>query len=169
MRGNKSQNARERALDAFRDGKAHVLVATDIAARGIDVPDITHVVNYDLPNIPESYVHRIGRTARTDPRPIAISFCDEEEREYLRDIEKLIRKRVPVAGNQLKASAQAAAAQRQQERQASQPQHKAPAAPRGPSPWPGACGVSAILVCLASRSLPPTRARTKRSRSAAVA
>ncbi|MFN7587049.1 MAG: DEAD/DEAH box helicase [Planctomycetota bacterium] len=137
IHGNKSQNARERALDAFRDGKAHVLVATDIAARGIDVPDITHVVNYDLPNIPESYVHRIGRTARAGRDGIAISFCDEEEREYLRDIEKLIRKRVPVAGNQLKASAQAAAAQRQEQRQTSQSQPKAPAPARGPShnPW----------------------------------
>ncbi len=98
IHGNKSQNARERALDAFRDGKAHVLVATDIAARGIDVPDITHVVNFDLPNVPESYVHRIGRTARAGRDGIAISFCDETEREYLRDIEKLIRKKVPVAG-----------------------------------------------------------------------
>ncbi|MFY9344502.1 MAG: M1 family aminopeptidase, partial [Planctomycetota bacterium] len=98
IHGNKSQNARERALDAFRDGKAHVLVATDIAARGIDVPDITHVINFDLPNIPESYVHRIGRTARAGRAGIAISFCDEGEREYLRDIEKLIKKRIPVAG-----------------------------------------------------------------------
>ena len=137
IHGNKSQNARERALDAFRDGKAHVLVATDIAARGIDVPDITHVVNYDLPNIPESYVHRIGRTARAGRDGIAISFCDEEEREYLRDIEKLIRKRVPVAGNQLKASAQAAAAQRQEQRQATSPRQAAPARPQGQSqnPW----------------------------------
>jgi ATP-dependent RNA helicase RhlE len=99
IHGNKSQNARERALDSFRDGKSHVLVATDIAARGIDVPDITHVINFDLPNIPESYVHRIGRTARAGRCGIAISFCDAEEREYLRDIEKLIKKRIPVAGN----------------------------------------------------------------------
>jgi ATP-dependent RNA helicase RhlE len=137
IHGNKSQNARERALDAFRDGKAHVLVATDIAARGIDVPDITHVVNYDLPNIPESYVHRIGRTARAGRDGIAISFCDEEEREYLRDIEKLIRKRVPVAGNQLKASAQAAAAQRQEQRQATSPRPAAAGRSQAPSnnPW----------------------------------
>jgi len=98
IHGNKSQGARERALDAFRDGKAHVLVATDIAARGIDVPDITHVINFDLPNIPESYVHRIGRTARAGRDGIAIAFCDEEERDYLRDIEKLIKKKIPVAG-----------------------------------------------------------------------
>jgi ATP-dependent RNA helicase RhlE len=96
IHGNKSQGARERALDAFRDGKAHVLVATDIAARGIDVPDITHVINFDLPNIPESYVHRIGRTARAGRDGVAISFCDETEREYLRDIEKLIKKRITV-------------------------------------------------------------------------
>jgi ATP-dependent RNA helicase RhlE len=98
IHGNKSQGARERALDAFRDGQAHVLVATDIAARGIDVPDITHVVNFDLPNVAESYVHRIGRTARAGRDGIAIAFCDETERDYLRDIEKLIQKRIPVAG-----------------------------------------------------------------------
>jgi ATP-dependent RNA helicase RhlE len=98
IHGNKSQNARERALDSFRDGKSHVLVATDIAARGIDVPDITHVINFDLPNVPESYVHRIGRTARAGRDGIAISFCDEGEHEYLRDIEKLIRKRIPIVG-----------------------------------------------------------------------
>jgi len=99
IHGNKSQNARERALDDFRSGKAPVLVATDIAARGIDVPEISHVINFDLPNIPESYVHRIGRTARAGREGIAISFCDDEEREYLRDIEKLIKQRIPVAGN----------------------------------------------------------------------
>jgi ATP-dependent RNA helicase RhlE len=98
IHGNKSQSARERALDDFRSGRAHVLVATDIAARGIDVPDISHVINFDLPNIPESYVHRIGRTARAGRTGIAISFCDHEEREYLRDIEKLIRQRIAVAG-----------------------------------------------------------------------
>jgi ATP-dependent RNA helicase RhlE len=98
IHGNKSQSARERALDDFRSGRAHVLVATDIAARGIDVPDISHVINFDLPNIPESYVHRIGRTARAGRTGIAISFCDHEEREYLRDIEKLIKQRIAVAG-----------------------------------------------------------------------
>ena len=103
IHGNKSQGARERALDDFRSGKAPVLVATDIAARGIDVPEITHVVNFDLPNIPESYVHRIGRTARAGREGIAISFCDEEEREYLRDIEKLIRQRIRVEGDRLRA------------------------------------------------------------------
>ena len=95
IHGNKSQGARERALGEFRDGKAIVLVATDIAARGIDVPEISHVVNFDLPNVPESYVHRIGRTARAGRAGIAISFCDEGEHDYLRDIQKLIKQRIP--------------------------------------------------------------------------
>ena len=95
IHGNKSQNQRERVLAAFRSGKVRILVATDIAARGIDVEGISHVVNFDLPNIPESYVHRIGRTARAGAAGIAISFCDGEERAYLRDIEKLIRISIP--------------------------------------------------------------------------
>jgi ATP-dependent RNA helicase RhlE len=95
IHGNKSQNQRERVLGAFRAGKLGTLVATDIAARGIDVDGISHVINYDLPNIPESYVHRIGRTARAGAEGIAISFCDHEERAYLRDIEKLIRITIP--------------------------------------------------------------------------
>jgi ATP-dependent RNA helicase RhlE len=99
IHGNKSQSARERALANFKSGKTRVLVATDIAARGIDVEDVTHVINYDLPNEPESYVHRIGRTARAGASGIAYSFCDVEEREYLRDIEKLIRLRVPVVSD----------------------------------------------------------------------
>jgi ATP-dependent RNA helicase RhlE len=89
IHGNKSQGQRERALARFRAGNARVLVATDIAARGIDVTDITHVVNYEIPNIPESYVHRIGRTARAGAAGIAISLCDPSERAFLRDIEKL--------------------------------------------------------------------------------
>lgn len=96
IHGNKSQGARERALANFKSGKTRVLVATDIAARGIDVDDVTHVINYDLPNEPESYVHRIGRTARAGASGVAYSFCDADERAYLRDIEKLIRLRVPV-------------------------------------------------------------------------
>jgi ATP-dependent RNA helicase RhlE len=91
IHGNKSQSAREKALAAFKSGKIRVLVATDIAARGLDVDDVTHVINYDLPNEPESYVHRIGRTARAGASGVAYSFCDIEERKYLRDIEKLIR------------------------------------------------------------------------------
>jgi ATP-dependent RNA helicase RhlE len=95
IHGNKSQNQRERVLAAFRDGKLRTLIATDIAARGIDVDGISHVFNYDLPNIPESYVHRIGRTARAGADGVAISFCDHEERAYLRDIERLIRMTIP--------------------------------------------------------------------------
>jgi len=90
IHGNKSQNQRMRVLAAFRNGSVRTLVATDIAARGIDVDGVTHVINFELPNIPDSYVHRIGRTARAGAAGIAISFCDAEERTYLRDIEKLI-------------------------------------------------------------------------------
>src|SRR5271168_533782 len=96
IHGNKSQPQRERALAAFRAGGTRVLVATDIAARGIDVVGITHVINFELPNVPESYVHRIGRTARAGAAGVAISLCDGSERPFLRDIEKLIRGRVPV-------------------------------------------------------------------------
>jgi ATP-dependent RNA helicase RhlE len=96
IHGNKSQSARERALDDFRRGRIPVLVATDIAARGIDIDGISHVVNFDLPNIPESYVHRIGRTGRAGATGTAVSFCDGEERAFLRDIERLIRQKVPV-------------------------------------------------------------------------
>ncbi len=96
IHGNKAQNARERALNAFRAGNIRALVATDIAARGIDVDGVSHVINFDLPNDPESYVHRIGRTARAGAAGVAISFCDEGERSYLRDIEKTIRQIVPV-------------------------------------------------------------------------
>ena len=96
IHGNKSQPQRERALAGFRDGSCRVLVATDIAARGIDVEGVTHVINYDLPNVPESYVHRIGRTARAGATGFAISFCNDEEKAYLKDIEKLTRLKVPV-------------------------------------------------------------------------
>ena len=95
IHGNKSQAQRERALGAFRAGSLRVLVATDIAARGIDVDGVTHVINFDLPNVPESYVHRIGRTARAGAAGAAISFCSREEMPYLRDIEKLTRQPVP--------------------------------------------------------------------------
>jgi len=95
IHGNKSQNARQRALGDFKDGKLKVLVATDIAARGIDVEELSLVINYDLPNVSETYVHRIGRTGRASASGIALSFCDLEERPYLRDIEKLIKQEVP--------------------------------------------------------------------------
>ena len=96
IHGNKSQGQRERALQDFRSGRCRVLIATDIAARGIDVDGVTHVINYDLPNVAESYVHRIGRTARAGATGVAISLCDGEERAFLRGIEKLIRAKVPV-------------------------------------------------------------------------
>ncbi len=96
IHGNKAQNARLRALRAFGSGSIRALVATDIAARGIDVDGVTHVINFELPNDPESYVHRIGRTARAGASGMAISFCDHDERGQLRDIEKTIRQSVPV-------------------------------------------------------------------------
>jgi ATP-dependent RNA helicase RhlE len=99
IHSNKSQNARTRALERFRSGAGRVLVATDIAARGIDVEGITHVINYDLPNVPESYVHRIGRTARAGRSGVAISFCDTEERAYLKGIEALIKTRIQVVAD----------------------------------------------------------------------
>jgi ATP-dependent RNA helicase RhlE len=83
-------------LTNFKSGATRVLIATDIAARGIDVEDLTHVINYELPNIPETYVHRIGRTGRAGASGIALSFCDSEEKEYLRDIHKLIVKNIPM-------------------------------------------------------------------------
>ena len=96
IHGNKSQTARQRALSNFKNGDTKVLVATDIAARGIDVDELSHVVNYDLPNVPETYVHRIGRTGRAGASGIALSFCDAEERSFLRAIQKLISQKVPV-------------------------------------------------------------------------
>ena len=94
IHGNKSQNARERALAGFKRGDVRVLVATDIAARGIDIKELSHVINYDLPNEPESYVHRVGRTGRAGLTGAAISFCATEERPYLRDIERLTKRRI---------------------------------------------------------------------------
>ena len=120
IHGNKSQNQRERALQGFRAGTSPILVATDIAARGIDVDDVTHVINFDLPNVPETYVHRIGRTARAGAGGFAISFCDSEERAYLRAIEALIRQPISVAGTRhmpADASSEAPRAPRPQRQQ----------------------------------------------------
>ena len=99
IHGNKSQTARQRALYGFRDGRTRVLVATDIAARGIDIDNITHVINFDLPMEPENYVHRIGRTARAGAEGFALTFCDGEERGLLRGIERIINQRIPVVEN----------------------------------------------------------------------
>jgi ATP-dependent RNA helicase RhlE len=96
IHGNKSQNARQRALENFKTRHTRILVATDIAARGIDIDDLTHVINYELSNVPETYVHRIGRTGRAGASGTALSFCDQEEGEYLRDIQKLISRSIPV-------------------------------------------------------------------------
>ena len=111
LHGNKAQNARVRALDAFRNGNVCILVATDIAARGIDVPNISHVVNYELPNEPESYVHRIGRTARAGAGGAALAFCDHDERPYLQAIERLMRTPIAVAEHHLARNAPAATRQ----------------------------------------------------------
>ncbi len=96
IHGNKSQNQRDRALAAFREGSTPILIATDIAARGIDIPDVGVVVNYELPNVPEVYVHRIGRTARAGASGMAISLCDDDEKPYLKDIQRLIKQEIPV-------------------------------------------------------------------------
>jgi ATP-dependent RNA helicase RhlE len=99
IHGNKSQNARQKALARFRAGEVRVLVATDVAARGIDIDDISHVINFEIPNVAESYVHRIGRTARAGADGIAFSFCDSEERSFIRDIERITQMRIPVDKN----------------------------------------------------------------------
>jgi ATP-dependent RNA helicase RhlE len=125
IHGNKAQNARERALAAFRDGSAPVLVATDIAARGIDVDAVTHVIQFDLPEVPETYVHRIGRTARAGASGEAVALCSHEDRDKLRAIEKLIRQTIP-SEQRPGATPEEAAAQREAPRQPRQAQ-----APRG--------------------------------------
>ncbi len=116
IHGNKSQNQRERVLGDFRNGRVRVLIATDIAARGIDVDGISHVFNFDLPNVPETYVHRIGRTARAGAEGIAISFCDHEEIAYLRDIEKLIQFKVPATDRRKDPNARPVSAPQQHRR-----------------------------------------------------
>lgn len=99
IHGNKSQQARQAALNSFKARHTRVLIATDIASRGIDVPELSHVINFDLPNVPETYVHRIGRTGRAGLGGRAVSFCDHEERKYLRDIQALIRHKIAVVGD----------------------------------------------------------------------
>ncbi len=114
IHGDRTQGARRRALEGFHAGRIQVLVATDIAARGIDVSDIDHVINYDLPNEPDSYVHRIGRTARAGKKGIALSFCDGSEASYLRAIEKVLRRKLPVLEGQPFHSPAAAAGRREE-------------------------------------------------------
>jgi ATP-dependent RNA helicase RhlE len=105
IHGNKTQNARQRALNNFKDRNIRVLVASDIASRGIDIEEISCVINFEIPNIPETYVHRIGRTGRAGANGTAISFCDAEEKAYLKDIHKLIAKNIPVVEDHPFASA----------------------------------------------------------------
>jgi ATP-dependent RNA helicase RhlE len=137
IHGDKSQPARERALRDFREGRAPVLVATDLAARGLDIDGVSHVFNHDLPDVPESYVHRIGRTARAGASGIAISFCSHEEREQLADIEKLIRRRISVVDSPIALPYEEPPppARPAQGRQG-QRQGRAPQAPRGSAPAP---------------------------------
>jgi ATP-dependent RNA helicase RhlE len=132
IHGNKSQGQRERALEDFKTGHTRVLVATDIAARGIDVEGVSHVINHDLPNVPESYVHRIGRTARAGKDGMAISLCAGDERAFLRDIEKLIRAKVPVLTIPgLPAASSQSEAPREPNRHAQRPQGQRPQGQRG--------------------------------------
>jgi len=128
IHGNKSQNARQKALGAFKDGSIHALVATDIAARGIDVDEVTHVINFELPNEPESYVHRIGRTARAGADGVALSLCDATEVPYLNDIEKLIKKQLEVVYGEKPA------AQKKPARNSRRPNPRRPQAKSGKGP-----------------------------------
>lgn len=162
IHGNKSQPQRERALAGFRDGEARVLVATDIAARGIDVEGVSHVINYELPNVPEDYVHRIGRTARAGAAGVAIAFCSDEERPYLRDIEKLTRlsvRIVPAPSTALRGHLPDRAIEgRQQEQRAR------PAQPQAPARIPGGGPLPAFLHRRDSRPA-PSRSRAARNAS----
>jgi ATP-dependent RNA helicase RhlE len=130
IHGNKSQNQRTRALDEFRRGQVRVLVASDIAARGLDIDDVTHVVNFDVPNEPETYVHRIGRTGRAGATGEALSLCGHEEREFLRDIEKILGRRIEVVGDHPFPSRGGHQVERQEARP--QQQRSGRQGPRGP-------------------------------------
>ena len=147
IHGNKSQGQRERVLAAFRNGEVRTLVATDIAARGIDVDGISHVVNFDLPNVPETYVHRIGRTARAGAAGIAISLCDGEEMAFLRDIEKLIRMSIPLSDRRADPR-RLRAGHRQTHATAARP----------PSPWQGT-GIGTAAMSPQARAAVTNRAR----------
>ena len=131
IHGNKAQNARQRALANFKSDRPPVLVATDIAARGIDVDEVSHVVNYDVPNVPETYVHRIGRTARAGASGVAVSFCDTEEREFLRDIERLTRQQVEVRNDHPKYEGGNAVQQPSAGRSNGSPRHQQQQRPAG--------------------------------------
>jgi len=134
IHGNKSQGQRERALDGFKSGKVRVLVATDIAARGIDVDGISHVFNFELPNVPEQYVHRIGRTARAGNAGVAISFCDRDEAPFLRDIEKTTRQSLPVIDRRADPRAPAEAPKPRPPQQQRRPQNGGQGRPQNAGP-----------------------------------
>jgi ATP-dependent RNA helicase RhlE len=138
IHGNKSQNARVRALEQFKSGRSRILVATDIAARGIDVDEVSHVINFELPEVAENYVHRIGRTARAGNAGIAISFCDSSEKDSLRSIERLIKRSLRVVGQAPRPSPDAHPAPRNANpnanpKPAPRPQHHRPEG--GPHWW----------------------------------
>jgi ATP-dependent RNA helicase RhlE len=174
IHGNKSQPQRERALAGFRDGQARVLVATDIASRGIDVDGVSHVINFELPNVPEDYVHRIGRTARAGAAGIAVAFCSDEERAYLRDIERLTRcplRAMPAPPGTALAESRpvdrAVAAWPPRSRQNSRPpQASAPAAPTQPTSRSNKARVQSKEATTAS-SLPAFLHRPPSGRAAA--
>jgi ATP-dependent RNA helicase RhlE len=138
LHGNKTQGQRRRALEAFTSQKPPVMVATDVAARGLDIESVSHVINYDLPNVPESYVHRIGRTGRAGASGFAVSFCDPEERPYLRDIERLTKQTIRAVGGHVSAPSGTHAEGREDRRPAARPHpvsHTRPAhAPAGQKP-----------------------------------
>jgi ATP-dependent RNA helicase RhlE len=125
IHGNKSQPQRERALRGFKAGRTRVLVATDIAARGIDVDAVSHVVNFELPDVPEAYVHRIGRTARAGAEGIAIAFCSADERRALRDIERLTRQSIPVIDRRRPGADQEAPVDERKPQRHGRPQRRA--------------------------------------------
>jgi ATP-dependent RNA helicase RhlE len=176
IHGNKSQPQRERALGGFRDGEARVLVATDIAARGIDVDGVSHVINFELPNVPEDYVHRIGRTARAGACGIAIAFCSDEERPYLRDIEKLTRRAIlpmPTARTpavpDAAASPCAALSQPEPERSSPRPTAGSDGVTAGPRGQASRTKAKRENASAASSSLPGSRHRKPLARSDAMA
>ena len=156
LHGNKTQGARVRALESFRAGRARVLVATDVASRGIDIADVTHVINFEMPNVPESYVHRVGRTARAGAAGVALSFCDPAEQAYLRDIERLTKRPLTVAGGQ---PARAAAPPQAPARPQASRKPQAPGRPQAPSrPQAAPAGPSA-----SRRRWRPRRAAARRA------
>ena len=181
IHGNKTQNARRRALEGFKSGDVSVLIATDIASRGIDIDDVSHVFNYDLPNEPEVYVHRIGRTGRAGRSGVAVSFCDATEGDYLRDIERLIGQSIPVVDDHAFHMAAAIPAPRRSPVPAGRPSRTAGGRSRGgpprrpprrrrpPSGPPNASASSTARTTPAARPVTRTVTRTGSTRSSSAA